>query len=283
MHTISVVIPALNEQENIPRTIESIPVDRLRAAGLVVEILVVDNGSSDRTAQLARSHGAKVLVQPVRGYGNAYKVGFANCVGDVIATGDADLTYPFSVLPEALAKLRRDGLDFLSTDRLGSLTPGSMSRAHLWANHTLSMLTRTLFRAPFRDSQSGMWIFQRHVLHGLRMRAGGMAFSQELKVEVFRNGYRCGELPISYLPRGGQTKMRGLRDGARVFGHLLAHRIRPGTRLPRLPDPDELMMPAELSVPAELVATAELMAPTGAVPAVTPVRAEAGRPTDVVV
>jgi glycosyltransferase involved in cell wall biosynthesis len=224
--TLSIVIPALNEQENIPQTMRAMPVERLRRMGLEVEVLVVDNGSSDRTAQLARNGGAKVIVQPVRGYGNAYKAGFANCTGDVIATGDADLTYPFQMLPDALDVLLRNRLDFLSTDRLGCLTPGSMSASHKWANHALSLMSRTLFRAPFRDSQSGMWIFRRRVLDGLRMRAGGMAFSQELKLEAYRNGFRCGELPIDYLPRGGQTKMRGLRDGSMVACHMVAHRMR---------------------------------------------------------
>ncbi|MFF5291489.1 glycosyltransferase family 2 protein [Paractinoplanes globisporus] len=235
LSTLSIVIPALNEQENIPQTVRAIPIDRLREMGIGVEVLVVDNGSSDRTAQVARSSGAKVIVQPVRGYGNAYKVGFANCVGDVIATGDADLTYPFSMLPDALGLLHRQGLDFLSTDRLGCLTPGSMSTSHKWANHALSLMCRMLFQAPFNDSQSGMWIFRRQVLDGLQMRAGGMAFSQELKLEVFRNGYRCGEVPIDYLPRGGQTKMRGLRDGSMVAFHMLAHRLRARRGLPEMP------------------------------------------------
>ncbi|MFC7527337.1 glycosyltransferase family 2 protein [Actinoplanes sp. GCM10030250] len=240
LSTLSIVIPALNEQENIPQTMRAIPVDRLNKMGFEVEVLVVDNGSDDSTAELARKSGAKVIVQPVRGYGNAYKAGFANCSGDVIATGDADLTYPFSTLPDTLSVLLRDELDFLSTDRLDCLTPGSMSASHKWANHALSMMCRTLFRSPFRDSQSGMWIFRRRVLDGLRMRAGGMAFSQELKLEVFRSGYRCGELPIDYLPRGGQTKMRGLRDGSMVAFHMLAHRLRTFGRVGGMPPVPEL-------------------------------------------
>src|SRR5689334_890347 len=112
MRRLSVVIPALNEELNIPATLAAVPIDRLRRAGWDVELLVVDNGSSDRTAAVAREHGARVLIQPVRGYGNAYKVGFANSTGDVIATGDADRTYPFEILPEVLALMERDDIDF---------------------------------------------------------------------------------------------------------------------------------------------------------------------------
>src|SRR6266550_365675 len=231
MIMLSVVIPAYNEQDNIPSTLASIPVDELRAAGATVEVLVVDNGSTDATARLACAHGARVIVQPVRGYGNAYKAGFANCLGDIIATGDADRTYPFEILPQALALFQAERLDFLSTNRLGALRPEAMTRSHVWGNWALSTLTRLLFNLPFRDSQSGMWIFRRQVWTQSRVLSGGMAFSQELKTEAFRNGFRCGELPIEYRPRGGEKKLRTVRDGARNATQLLAHRTRPAPPL----------------------------------------------------
>ncbi|MFI5843976.1 glycosyltransferase family 2 protein [Catenuloplanes sp. NPDC051500] len=228
MTTVSVIIPAYNEQENIPQTIAAIPTERLRAAGYDVEILVVDNASTDGTGERAREHGARVLVQPVRGYGNAYRAGFANCAGDLIATGDADLTYPFEILPEALRRLETERLDFLNTDRLATLDPQSMTRSHVWGNHALSFVTRQLFAVPFRDSQSGMWIFRRHLLDRMRLRSGGMAFSQELKVEAYRTGFRCAEIPIAYYPRGGETKNRTMRDGIGNLSQLIAARIRSG-------------------------------------------------------
>ena len=228
MRTISVVIPAYNEAENIAETLKSIPVDELETAGLEVELLVVDNASTDDTAEVARDCGARVIVQPVRGYGNAYKAGFANSTGEVIATGDADLTYPFQILPYAVEVLERDRIDFISTDRLTTLDPQSMTRSHIWGNRAFSLMTRTLFGAPFRDSQSGMWIFRREVLSKIQVRSGGMAFSQELKVEAFRRGLRCAEMAIEYYPRGGQTKNRTVVDGFGNLGQLLAARARSG-------------------------------------------------------
>jgi glycosyltransferase involved in cell wall biosynthesis len=230
--SLSVVIPAFNEEDNIPATLASIPVDRLRAAGVAVEVVIVDNGSTDATGRIARDHGARVIVQPVRGYGNAYKAGFANCHGDVIATGDADRTYPFEILPAALELLQAERLDFLSTDRLRQLRRDAMSRSHVWGNRALSTLTRLLFDLPFRDSQSGMWIFRRHVWTQSVVCSGGMAFSQELKIEAFRNGFRCGELSIDYRPRGGEKKLRTIRDGALNATQLLAHRTRPAPPQP---------------------------------------------------
>jgi glycosyltransferase involved in cell wall biosynthesis len=230
--SLSVVIPAFNEQDNIPATLASIPVDRLRSVGVSVEVVVVDNGSTDATGRVARDHGARVIVQPVRGYGNAYKVGFANCLGDVIATGDADRTYPFEILPAALEVFQAERLDFLSTNRLRALRRDAMTRTHVWGNRVLSTMTRLLFDLPFRDSQSGMWIFRRQVWTQSRVLSGGMAFSQELKIEAFRNGFRCAELPIDYRPRGGVKKLRTVRDGALNATQLLAHRTRLAPPLP---------------------------------------------------
>jgi glycosyltransferase involved in cell wall biosynthesis len=232
MFSLSIVSPAHNEEDNIPSTLGSIPVDRLRAVGVDVEVVVVDNASTDGTARLAAEHGARVIAQPVLGYGNAYKAGIANSRGDVIATGDADLTYPFEILPEVLTLFEAERLDFLSTNRLCELRSDAMTRSHVWGNRVLSSFTRLLFGVPFRDSQSGMWVFRRQVWTGSRVQAGGMAFSQELKIEAFRNGFRCAELPIDYRPRGGEAKLRTVRDGARNTFHLLAHRTRSPQQIP---------------------------------------------------
>lgn len=250
MRTVSIVIPAYNEEQNIAPTLAAIPVGQLRDAGYDVEVLVVDNASTDRTGEVARAHGARVLVQPVRGYGNAYKAGFANCTGDVIATGDADLTYPWHVVPDAIRRLAADEVDFITTDRLAALNPASMTRSHVFGNHMLSMVTRTLFAVPFRDSQSGMWIFRRQLLHTLRLRSGGMAFSQELKIEAHRRGFRCLEMPIAYFPRGGVTKNRTIRDGVGNLSHLIAARLsgpHQGSGLLAAPPPP----PAAANTPAD--------------------------------
>src|ERR1700739_4294856 len=118
MRSLSIVMPALNEAENIARVTSVIPFSTLNIAGWNVEVIVVDNGSSDGTGEIAAAHGARVIVEPARGYGNAYKAGFAAAVGEVIATGDADCSYPFDVVPELLTRLDAEGLDFLSTNRL---------------------------------------------------------------------------------------------------------------------------------------------------------------------
>jgi len=226
MTTISLVIPALNERDNLERLFEGIPFGELEADGWETELLVVDNGSTDGTAGVARRLGARVIVQPIRGYGNAYKAGFANAFGEILVTGDADLTYPFDMLPELLEKFEEQQLDFLSTNRLLTSNRAAMTRSHAFGNLVLSAASAKLFRAPFKDSQSGMWVLRRHVWDKLDVRSAGMAFSQELKNEAYLKRFRCGEADIEYRPRGGEAKLCAALDGVRNLTQLATHRVR---------------------------------------------------------
>ena len=231
MNTLSIVIPALNEAANLPAVTASVPVGELAAAGWLTEILVVDNASTDGTGEVARSLGATVVSQPRRGYGNAYHAGFSAATGDVIATGDADCTYPFDALPDLLRTLVDGDVEFMTTDRLGRRNRSAMKPSHRVANHALSALSRTLFGNGLRDSQSGMWVFRRYVWSGLDVRSTGMAFSQEIKNSATRAGFRCLEVPIEYRTRGGEAKLNALPDGMANLRQLFEHRFRgPGRR-----------------------------------------------------
>lgn len=222
---LSVIIPALNEERGVADVIKQVPVAKLNSMGYEVEIIVADNGSTDKTAEIATAHGARVIPAPLRGYGNAYKAGFAVATGDIIATGDADMTYPFDSLPELLTMLHEKNLDFLNTDRLSNLNPEAMTFSHVFGNWLLSMTTRTLFRWPFKDSQSGMWIFKRSIWEHLDVQSGGMPFSQELKVEAHAKGFKCAETPIEYRPRVGEVKLNTIKDGVRNMSQLFKKRI----------------------------------------------------------
>lgn len=226
MRTLSVVIPAYNEASNLPDVIASIPLAELAAEGWGAEVVVVDNASTDGTADVASSLGVRVVHQPEKGYGNAYMAGFGAATGDVIATGDADCTYPFDALPRLLRTLVEQDVEFMTTDRLRRENRHAMKPSHTAANHALSALSRRLFRNGLRDSQSGMWIFRRHVWDGLDVRSGGMAFSQEIKNAATLAGYRYAEIPIEYRPRKGEVKLNALPDGAANFRQLFEHRFR---------------------------------------------------------
>jgi glycosyltransferase involved in cell wall biosynthesis len=231
--TLSIVIPALNEAGNMKSVMDSIPFDTLASAGWSTEVVVVDNDSTDGTGDVARKLGARVVHQPERGYGNAYRAGFDVALGDVIATGDADRTYPFDALPELLEVMVESDAEFMTTDRLHSANRGAMKSSHFVANHVLSAVSRMLFRHDFRDSQSGMWVFRRYVWSGLDVRSPGMAFSQEIKNDAARAGYRVLEVPIEYRTRGGDVKLNAVADGVNNLLGLFAHRFRKPVPRPR--------------------------------------------------
>lgn len=225
MKKITVVIPALNEEKAIGPVLKEIPVSTLMDMGYETEVMVVDNGSIDKTRFIARQYGATVIIQPVRGYGNAYKAGFANASGDIIATGDADLTYPFEDLPDIIEKMEKEDLDFISTNRLNYVNPEVMTPSHIFGNKLLTTITKIIFNSPFVDSQSGMWIFRRAIWDELDVRSSGMAFSQELKIEAFIRGFKCAEVPIKYRIRSGEAKLNTFRDGTKVMFQIFHKKL----------------------------------------------------------
>jgi len=225
MKKITVVIPALNEEKGIGLVLKEIPIDKLKKMGYETEILVIDNDSEDNTRHIARNHGATVIIQPIRGYGNVFKAGFANATGDIIATGDADFTYPFSDLPKILKKMEKEDLDFINTNRLKHINTKVMSSSHIFGNVILTFLTKILFGSPFIDSQSGMWVFKRSIWKKLKVHSSGMPFSQELKIEAYVRGFKCAEIPILYRTRAGKEKLNTITDGFGNIIHLFNKKI----------------------------------------------------------
>lgn len=243
---LSLVIPSLNEEEGIGAVLDEVPREALAKQGWDVEVIVVDGESKDRTRDIAKAKGARVIVEPRKGYGRAYKTGFRMARGEVIATADADLTYPVADLPRFLRLLDEEKLDFLTTDRFAELEPGAMRAKHKLGNWVLSTATRALFWRNIRDSQSGMWVFRRAALDKLTLTSDGMAFSEEIKVEAFRAaGVRCREVPIRYRVRVGEVKLNSWRDGLQNLFFLVQKRLG-FTRA----EPEDAALPAVVAVSA---------------------------------
>jgi len=226
MNKISIVIVALNEEEGIGGVIGAIPMDELKKMGFAVQLLVVDGDSQDRTIDVAKKAGAEVIVEPRRGYGRAYKTGFAHATGEIIATADADLTYPVESIPELVRVLRDEDLDFINTNRFACIEKGAMSLRNRIGNGILTLATRLLFGIDIHDSQSGMWVFKKGILGGLMLKSDKMSFSEEIKVEACHFAKcRWKEMPIKYRPRVGKIKLRVLRDGFHNLLYLVKKRL----------------------------------------------------------
>ncbi|MHB8604304.1 MAG: glycosyltransferase family 2 protein [Thermoplasmatota archaeon] len=226
MTKVSIVIPAINEEEGIGRTLDEIPVKAFEAAGYDLEVIVVDGESVDHTRDIAAETGARVIIEPRKGYGRAYKTGFDRATGDIIVTADADLTYPIADAVDYVKLLEDQRLDFISCNRFGELKEGAMSAKHRFGNWVLSTTARVFFFVRVADSQSGMWVFRRSLLPKLRLTSDGMPFSEEIKIEAFRaGGAKAKEIPISYRQRVGEVKLSSWKDGMKNLGFLFKKRL----------------------------------------------------------
>ena len=217
--SITVIIPCLNEEQGIGKVLHAMP-------PFVDEIIVVDNGSTDRTAAVAASLGAKVITEELRGYGRAYRRGFAAATGDLIITLDGDHSYPIDGVSYLLEAFLHLDVDFLNASRFPVRDSRAMSFKHKFGNLVLSLATSILFFRWVRDSQSGMWVLRRSILQDMKLEADGMAFSEEIKIEAIRNRQiRFGEIAILYSTRLGEIKLSPWRDGIQNLAFLVRKRF----------------------------------------------------------
>jgi glycosyltransferase involved in cell wall biosynthesis len=204
---ITVIIPCLNEEQGIEKVLRRMP-------EFVDEVIVVDNNSTDRTAAVAESLGARVIREHVRGYGRAYKKGFSVAGGDVIITLDGDHSYPPDAISYLLEAFLHLEADFLNASRFPVRDRLAMSFKHKFGNFVLSAAMSLLYFRWVRDSQSGMWVFRRSILADMNLTSDGMAFSEEIKIEALkRSGIRFNEISIQYSSRLGEIKLNPWRDG----------------------------------------------------------------------
>jgi len=217
--SLTVIIPCLNEEQGIEKVLRAMP-------EFVDEVIVVDNNSTDRTAEVAASLGAKVIHEDVRGYGRAYKRGFAAATGDLIITLDGDHSYPVDALSYLIEAFLHLDIDFLNASRFPVRDARAMSLKHKFGNLVLSLAMSLLFFRWVRDSQSGMWVFRRAILEGMSLESDGMAFSEEIKIEALVHPQvRFGEISILYSSRLGEIKLNPWRDGFQNLAFLLKKRF----------------------------------------------------------
>jgi glycosyltransferase involved in cell wall biosynthesis len=216
---ISVVIPCYNEEEGVQLVIAGLP-------ECIDEVVVVDNNSTDRTAEVAKAHGARVVFEARKGYGAAYKAGLPAATGDVIVTLDGDGTYPSEQIPELVDHLVDNNLDFISAARFPLQNPKAMNFSNKVGNMALTITMLLLYGVPIKDSQSGMWVFRSHVLPKLTLTSDGMPLSEEIKIEAIRaKDVAFAEYHVNYHPRVGEVKLEKWRDGFRNLSFLFKKRF----------------------------------------------------------
>src|SRR5437660_1884434 len=178
------------------------------------------------TSAIVREIGVHVVSKLKHGYGRAYKSGFARATGDIIVTLDGDHSYPVDALSYLLEAFMHCGVGFLSASRFPVMNDAAMNSKHKFGNRALSLAMSFLFLRWIHDSQSGMWVFRRDVLHKMKLISDGMAFSEEIKIEAIKNkdiGFR--EIFISYSQRVGERKLMPWRDGFHNLIFLLRKRL----------------------------------------------------------
>jgi glycosyltransferase involved in cell wall biosynthesis len=222
-------MPTLNEEKGIGKTIDSNNKEFFKKNKWELEIIIVDGDSKDKTQEIAKKKGAKIIIEKRKGYGRAYKTGISQVTGDIIVTGDGDATYPFDKIHEYIQILLDENLDFITTDRFAELKHGSMSVKHAFGNIMLASALRILFLINIRDSQSGMWIFKKEALDKIQPLEDfndGMPFSEEIKIEMFTSKHiKSKEIPSTLYARKGAVKLESFKDGWKNFKFLFKKRI----------------------------------------------------------
>ncbi len=199
---ISLIIPCLNEENGLEAVLPTIP-------KIVNEVIVVDNGSSDKTVEVANKYGAKVVINPEKGYGLTLRTGFNAAKGDIIVALDGDNTYPAGEIPKLYKYFINNKIDLLIACRFPLKNRKSMEIKNFFGNLFFSSMVSLLFNYPVTDACSGMWVISKKTWRRLdpRIKSNKWFFSPELKIEAIKDkNIIYDEQWIELSERAGETK-----------------------------------------------------------------------------
>ncbi len=211
---VSVIIPCLDEEEPIAEVVRE-----CIATSVPQEVVVVDNGSTDRTAERAREAGARVVSQPVRGYGRACAAGVAAATGEILLFLDGDGSDVPALMDQLIAPVREGRADFVIGSRtLGEREPGSMNNQQIFAGHLAGLLMRGLYRVRYTD-MCPFRAIRRDALATLGMKEETYGWNLEMQMRAAQKGLRILEIPVAHRCRtGGVSKVSGTWRGTLVAG-----------------------------------------------------------------
>ncbi len=218
---VTIVLPCLNEEEGVGPTVQE-ALRGLKNAGVDGEVLVVDNGSTDRSVELAEQAGARVIYEPRRGYGAAHLAGIRAARGNAIVMADADGTYDLEGVGRLLEQLEQ-GADMVVGSRLlGKVHRNAMPLLHRYVGTpVITRILRVATGVAVSDSQSGYRAFWRDKVLELGLRAPGMEYASEMLLRASKAGWTIRDVPSDYHPRLGESKLNTFSDGWRHLKMLM--------------------------------------------------------------
>jgi glycosyltransferase involved in cell wall biosynthesis len=222
---VSVIIPALNEAESLGRLLEETKLTEVQ------QVIVVDNGSTDQTAEIARTNGSLVVQEPRRGYGYACAAGAAQAKYDILVFMDADGSFVPAELPRLVAPIANQTADLVLGSRLkNDLSPETMPPHQLFGNRLVAWLLNRLFALQLTDL-GPFRALPKDLLHSLDMSEFSYGWPVEMLVKIAKRGLRIVEIPVSYRPRfAGKSKVGGTLRGTilatyRIFSVVFRYAI----------------------------------------------------------
>lgn len=224
---LTILMPCLDEEKTIGLCIDEARsfLDRRRIDG---EILIVDNGSTDASAAIAREHGARIITVPEKGYGNALRAGISAANGQYIIMGDCDYSYDFEKLDSFLKLLREDN-DLVVGNRMNAdMEPGAMPFWHRYVGVPfLSWLGRRIYKVNVRDFHCGLRAFKRESAVKLTFSGGGMEFASEMIGMYAAAGCKIAQTDIRYRcdKRQGRSHLRSIPDAFRHIRRMVSDRM----------------------------------------------------------
>ncbi len=220
---VSVVMPCLNEAATVGICIEK-ALKTMAALGIKGEVIIADNGSKDNSVEIAEKASAKVVHQPIKGYGSAYMAGFAAAEGKYIVMGDSDDSYDWTDVERFLQPLR-EGADMVMGNRIGGeIKNGAMPFLHRYFGvPVLTTMLNVLFGGKIGDAHCGMRSFTKEAYNKMHLETTGMEFASEMIIKAKQAGLKIAEIPITLHPDGrpGKPHLKSFTDGWRHVRFML--------------------------------------------------------------
>jgi glycosyltransferase involved in cell wall biosynthesis len=221
--SISVLIPAFNEETSISKVLQGIH-QILKKGGFPYEIIVIDDGSTDHTAKIAKENGAMIISNSTNlGKGSALRAGFSKAIGKIIIMMDADGSHRPEDIPKLIFPIiNRDSDVVMGTRFYGDSGRNSTKKLHLFGNRVFNILILLLTGKTVSDSQSGFRAFKQEVLRRIPLSSSRFEIESELTIKTLKNGFNTTEVPINCIKRAiGNSKLNSFQDGFYIFKAII--------------------------------------------------------------